>query len=579
MFDSGYTNPQEDLLKQTNPANNRLTMIGERHTLEEILDAVSQATLAIAEAEDLKEILQQITDAVSMLTGAEFVAMGILDEDTVEELVVSNGRLSDTSPHDDTSTDLIRTITKQKSTVRYSSDTNHTAEWPISPDKTSELLGVPIICDGDTKGAIVLTNEAAEKTFSRFDQKIVETLAGHAAIAIRKSNLLKERKLYTDELKQRTSQLRALNRATMAIAGELALDSVLQQIVDSVRELVNASYAALGVPNAEGFLDSFIHSGMPPEDVEQMPHYPKGLGLLGAIIHEKVAIRIPHISQDPRSVGFPEEHPAMDRFLGVPVIANGEMLGNLYLTDKIDGSEFTQEDQTIVEMLAAHAAIAIQNARLYEQVGRLAIVEERTRIGMDLHDGVIQSIYAVGLTLESTRLAIGENPDEADELIGNAINALNDTIRDIRNFILDLRPHRFRGDLREGLARLIREFQANTMVMVTLSAPEGVFKNLPTSIARAIFLTTQEALANIARHAKATEATIEIQRTTSAFSIRISDNGQGFDTKANKERVGHGLSNMEARIEELNGQLYIESKPGEGTTILMKLPIRKTNNR
>jgi GAF domain-containing protein len=242
--------------------------------------------------------------------------------------------------------------------------------------------------------------------------------------------------------------LAALNRAALSIAAEVSLDKVLQQIIDSTRELVGARYGALGVPNADGGLEKFVTSGISPEEVAHIARLPRGLGLLGAIMREGRSIRLPHVADDPRSVGFPPGHPHMESFLGVPIVAGNDVLGNLYLTDKVDISkqdsqlivEFTSDDQKLVEMLAAHAAVAIQNARLYEQVGRLAIVEERSRIGMDLHDGVIQSIYAVGLTLESARLLLPDDPVEANHIILQSIAGLNDAIRDIRNFILDLRP-------------------------------------------------------------------------------------------------------------------------------------------
>ncbi|MEJ2749754.1 MAG: GAF domain-containing protein, partial [Anaerolineae bacterium] len=314
---------------------------------------------------------------------------------------------------------------------------------------------------------------------------------------------------YRQELEERNRQLAALNQATMAIAGELSLERVLQKIVDSARELVDATYAAMGVPNSDGEIELFIYSGMPTEVANKMAHYPRGLGLLGVIMREKRPIRLPHLSDDPRSVGFPAHHPPMDSFLGVPVVGGAHVLGNLYLTDKKSAPEFTAGDQEVVEMFAAHAAVAIQNARLYEQVGRLAIVEERARIGMDLHDGIIQSIYAVGLTLESVKLVITQQPDRADKLLDRAIEGLNDTIRDIRNFILDLRPQRFRGDVEVGISRLVREFQANAMVSVKLDVEQESVASLPTPIARAIFLTTQEALANIARHARATQVTVK----------------------------------------------------------------------
>jgi len=376
------------------------------------------------------------------------------------------------------------------------------------------------------------------------------------------------------QLASRNRQLAALNSAALAIAAELTLEKVVKQIVDSARELVGAQYAALGVPNAEGYLETFVYSGMPTELARRIPHLPQGHGLLGALIHDPQPIRIPRIADDPRSVGFPMHHPEMESFLGVPIVAANEVLGNLYLTNKLTADEFSEYDLEMVEMLAAHVAVAIQNARLYEQVGRLAIVDERARIGMDLHDGVIQSIYAVGLILESTRLEIQKNHmSEADTLLENAIVGLNDTIRDIRNFILDLRPHRFSGNLEQGLSRLVREFQVNTMIPVTLSIPPDVVALSSTPVVRAIFLTTQEALANIARHARASQVSITAQRGPKGVELVITDNGRGFDASTMKQAVGHGLANMRARAEELKGSFRIQTAPGKGTAVRLTFPI------
>jgi signal transduction histidine kinase len=376
----------------------------------------------------------------------------------------------------------------------------------------------------------------------------------------------------------RTSEqaLAALNRAALAIASEVSLEKVLQQITDSARDLVGSRYAALGVPDAENHLEKFVTSGMTAEAASHIPHQPRALGLLGAIMHEGRTIRVPLVAEDPRSVGYPSGHPPMETFLGVPIMAGRKVLGNLYLTDKIPAgegvAEFTAADQELLEMFAAHAAVAIQNARLYEQIGRLAIIEERSRIGMDLHDGVIQSIYAVGLTLESARLMLPDEPDEASVILEQLISSLNEVIRDIRNFILDLRPQRFSGDLNEALGRLVREFQANAMVPVIFSADSQKMTAWPLPVARTIFMTTQEALANVARHARADQVEVAIWQEAGTAVLTISDDGVGFNAEEQDQSVGHGLANMRTRAEELNGTVSVESSPGKGTQIRLKLP-------
>lgn len=366
--------------------------------------------------------------------------------------------------------------------------------------------------------------------------------------------------------------IESFNNAALTIAGELDSRNILQLIVDTARTLVNARFAALGVPDRNGNLKRFLHSGMEPETVENIPHYPRGAGLLGALISEQEPIRIPDLTTDPRSVGFPPGHPQMTSFLGVPIVRAGETVGNLYLTEKLGADSFSESDQKLIEMLAAHAAIAIQNANLYEEVERLAVLEERTRIGMDLHDGVIQSIYAVGLTLESIRLATPADSEESVQLLDSAISGLNDAIRDIRNFILDLRPRRFSGELSQGLGRLVREFQANTMIPVTITVAQKL-DDLPTASARAVFLTTQESLANVARHARAKNVTLTLVRSDAAVTLVINDDGHGFDPNDDSRRVGHGLANMQARADGLGGSFKLRAAPGQGTTITLRLPL------
>ena len=193
---------------------------------------------------------------------------------------------------------------------------------------------------------------------------------------------------------------------------------------------------------------------------------------------------------------------------------------------------------------------------------------------MDLRDGVIQSIYAVGLTMESAQMILDEKPDEARELLDKSIAGLNDAIRDIRNFILDLRPRRFEGDLTEGIARLVREFQANTMVEVGVTLPEELSDLAPPSVSQTVFLTAQEALANIARHAHVSSVSLELIQRADSIRLKVADDGQGFDVRRQNQTVGHGLANMRARAKELGGSFVVESEFGQGTTIRLQLPLQ-----
>jgi len=366
----------------------------------------------------------------------------------------------------------------------------------------------------------------------------------------------------------------AFDASITAMAGILAVDRALQVIVDRARDLVGAAYAALGIVDGEGVIEQFITSGMSRLERSRIGPHPRGLGILGLIIRENQSYRIADLMQDPRRHGFPPHHPAMHAFLGVPVTIRGRTIGNLYLTDKPGG--FSEADQRLVELFAGHAAIAMENARLHDQVQRLVVVEERERIGRDLHDGVIQSIYAVGLSLEDVPDLMVEDPIEASRRVERAIESLDQTIRDIRNFIFGLRPQLLDGiELVEGLAALADEFRVNTMVDVELRAgPEIDGVPLGPQRTLEVLSVAREALSNIARHAKATRAEILVATSADGAGITLTvvDNGVGFDPQAPRG-LGHlGLANMDARMAGVGGTLVVESSRDRGTRIIVDVP-------
>jgi signal transduction histidine kinase len=379
--------------------------------------------------------------------------------------------------------------------------------------------------------------------------------------------------LHSSEAQLR-AQLGAFNEATLTITAELALDRVLQRIVHLARELVGARYAALGIPDNQGGLEQFLTSGMDEADVARVEHQPRGIGLLGALMRSAKPIRLPRIADDPRSVGFCEHHPKMTSFLGVPIISKGVLLGTLYLADKIGAEEFSEDDEQLIVMLASHAAIAIENARLYQQVQRLAVLEERERIGMDLHDGIIQSIYAVGLMLEYCNLLLDEDPPAAKGQLSQAISGLNEVIRDIRSYILDLRPQRFQGkDLPGGLFELIRAFRANTFIQADLQVDAEGDIGLTQAQATGLFHIAQEALANVAKHARARRVSVLVSRNGELATLAVRDDGRGFDPGRVVAYQGHGLRNMEARARLLGGKLSVTSEIDKGTMVAVTVPI------
>ncbi len=363
----------------------------------------------------------------------------------------------------------------------------------------------------------------------------------------------------------------AFDAATRAIAGLGSVEEVLQVIVDQIRPLVLARYAALGIVDANGVIEAFITSGMDSATRAGIGALPRGHGLLGLIIRENRSFRIPDIAVDDRRYGFPPNHPPMHSFLGVPVTVKGRSVGNLYFTDKAAGDEFTAADQALIETFARHAGIAIENARLHEQVQRLAIVDERERIGKDLHDGIIQSIYAVGLSLEDVPELMEEDRDEVVLRVERAIDSLHLTIRDIRNFIFGLRPELLSGmTLMGGLAATAEEFRHNSMIDVELQ--EGGMTEEPSAETTAHLLgIVHEALGNIARHSGASRAVITVSATDVGLELTVTDNGHGFDP-ATAATIGHqGLANMRSRADGIGATMTIDSDSA-GTAVRVILP-------
>jgi signal transduction histidine kinase len=302
---------------------------------------------------------------------------------------------------------------------------------------------------------------------------------------------------------------------------------------------------------------------------------PRGHGLLGIIARETHPVRVHDVNTDSRRYGFPPHHPEMHSLLGVPVSAKGRSIGRLYLTNKLPSGDFTEDDERLVEMFALHAGIAIENARLHEQVQRLAIVEERERIGRDLHDGIIQSIYAVGLSLEDVPDLFDDEPDVARARVERAIDSLDQSIRDIRNFIFGLRPELLeQAGLIGGLVALADEFRVNSMVDIDLDTAVMDESELSADVIGQLLSIAREALSNIARHSKATQGSVHVELQPEQLILAIADNGVGFD-QSKPRGVGHqGLVNMSARASSMGGRFEVHSEPSLGTRIIVSVPRR-----
>jgi signal transduction histidine kinase len=321
-------------------------------------------------------------------------------------------------------------------------------------------------------------------------------------------------------------------------------------------------------------VEQFITHGLSDEERERIGALPEGLGILGWLQDLQEPLRLGDLTRHPRAVGFPEHHPPMTTFLGAPVRYQSETLGNIYLTEKTGGEDFTPEDENLLVLFAAQAAMAIRNAQLHRKVQDLAVLEERDRIGMDLHDGVIQQLYATGLRLENSREdLLGHQPELGLEL-EKAIDQLNQVITDVRSYVFQLRPGMLAdADLGGAIGGLLQGLKVNALLDGELSEEPGACGVLTDAQTSDLFLVAQEALTNARKHADASKIVVRLERRDGAFVMRIQDNGLGFD--ATKRTNGYGLRNMRERVEKLGGALSMESAPGNGTGLIVRVPLHQ----
>jgi two-component system sensor histidine kinase DevS len=419
-----------------------------------------------------------------------------------------------------------------------------------------------------------LTDKQGYHEFTEQDERVIQTLAAYAAVAITNANLYKDLVNRDKALVERNEDLALLNDVAAALTSSLDVDEILDLTLTRV-----LSY--LGVEAGEIFLSEDsekefhieIHRGDMTEAFWTRDRFRIGEGSIGKVAQTGK----PLINLDPKNKEMLYlRRSVVDSGIKciniIPMLARGHVVGVMSVATRQVRSMADREINLLIA-IGSWAAITIENARLHRQARRLAILEERERIGMDLHDGIIQSIYGVGLALDYARIALDEDSRQARQKIEQSIEALNSTIRDIRAYILDLRPRQFHGlDLMEGLKRLAEEFQANSGTEVTLAEPENNLTDFPAANATAIFHICQEALANVAKHSQARRVDVRLWTTRDRVLLEIADNGMGFDLRKMSVTLGHGLSNMHIRARKVGGDVEITSSPGEGTNVLAWVP-------
>jgi signal transduction histidine kinase len=367
---------------------------------------------------------------------------------------------------------------------------------------------------------------------------------------------------------------RAMSAAVLSIAAHRSVEEVLLQLVEAARELTEARYAAIGVPDGEGGFASFLTSGMSQAQLDALGELPRTHGLLGTMLEQAEPYRTDDIRSDPHFSGWPEEHPVMRSFLGVPILLGGEVIGAFYLTEKQGRrrGRFTDEDLQLIQELAPHAAVAIENARLFERSRELSILEERNRLARELHDSVAQTMLGAAVTAEAALRSLDREDAGARGQVAQVAELVRSAVAELRALVFELRP----ADLEEeGLAPAIRK-HADVLARVhgvRIEVDADCDRRLEPRTEQGLFRIAQEALGNAVKHADAECIRLRLALANGTLALRVTDDGCGFEPDAAARRGRLGLVSMRERADRLGGALVIESAPGAGTSVSLDVAV------
>ncbi len=367
--------------------------------------------------------------------------------------------------------------------------------------------------------------------------------------------------------------LDALSAAVLAVARHLSVRDVLQTIVAAARDLLDADYAALGVPDDADSFAEFVVDGVSDAERAAIGPLPRQHGMLGVMLREAKVQRLTDIRADPRFEWWPASHPVLGAFIGMPILDGADILGAIYLANPRNRAEFSTDDERLLGVLAAHAAIALTNARLYERSRELTLVEERQRIAHELHDAVAQKLFSLRLTAQAAGALVSRDPARAATELAAVSRLAAEAQDELRQVVAELMPadladHGLVETLRRRVALLDRVHAA----AVTFQA-DGV-RRLPAATEEAILRVAQEALHNALRHGGAASVTVRLLGRPGGVELEIIDDGLGFDPAAVRTggSSGLGLASMRERATSVGGSLRVRSRAGSGTTIHLEVP-------
>ncbi len=363
--------------------------------------------------------------------------------------------------------------------------------------------------------------------------------------------------------------LQAVSSAVLAVTRHLSVREVLQVIVRSAQRLLDARYAALGVPDDDGSFAEFVAEGITDKQWDAIGPLPRQHGMLGAMLRDGVPVRLPDLREDERFEYWPKAHPVMKDFLGVPILDGRQTLGIIFLANKRTPGGFTQADQELLTLFAAHAAIALTNARLYERGRELAMLEERNRMARELHDAVTQKLFSLRLTAQAAAALVESAPDKAAAELERVQRLAGEALAELRAVIVELRPAELdRHGLSETLRKHVRMLDRLHPASVSYECAE--VPPLGSESEVVVLRVAQEALHNALRHSGASEVAAKLSHEGGRLVLTVHDNGSGFE---HGETRGLGLVSMRDRAESVGGRMSVESAPGRGTTVRVEVDV------
>jgi signal transduction histidine kinase len=537
------------------------------------LRSISESGIALTSELSLQAVLQKVVDIAREQAEARYAAMSVLGPDGEIRQFLSSGVSAEEREgigEIPRGHGLLGVLLRENQTLRTANireDTRSVGFPPNHPVMTS-LLGVPVIFKDRIIGNLYLTDKQDGHEFDDRDEEVVRLLAAQAAVAIHNAELYEAATRSAEEWK-------ALFELGRDVTASPDIKQLLQSTVSRARKLLNTDMAAVMLLSTDrSYLRMAAYDGLETDAMQRLK-ISADHGLQGLTLELMAAVIVEDYYRDHRLKNRPAEVVAGERLVSqvcVPLIGKSYALGTLTVGNR-QKTRFTERDAELVEAFGNWMAVAIEASQLYEKLESLARLEERDRIGMDLHDGVIQSIYAVGLGLEDVLYRLESEPaEQMRAAIEKAMDDLTRVIKDIRSYIFDLRPAGSEAtDLRHALRQLVDDVRVNNLIDAKFECKGDMLDLLDDQQAITLFHIAQEALNNVIKHSGATSAALRLTQTGPRFVLEVRDAGTGFEVQDGGPKEKHGLRNMRDRARSVGGDLTIESKPGHGTTVRVEV--------